>query len=250
MNLPQATDAKIPVTEMYVDVLQGEGASVGTPCSFLRLTGCDLTCEWCDSKHTWKPGQIVTSKKSVGEIAKFFKAGRARKLVFTGGEPLMHQSKLYFGLLIDELETGYRWTYEVETNGLHSPTGIVQDLAEEGRLQINCSPKLKNAGMGDLSQRYTEAGVFTKIFALGGYFKFVVQNEADVIEAMELLGKQFHSDVADFIALKDRIYLMPEGETREKQLEVLPVVYDLAIKYGVSFSPRLHVLRHDNAKAV
>jgi organic radical activating enzyme len=163
---------------------------------------------------------------------------------------MLHQDKPYFERLIDILEESYRWDYEMETNGLHNPNRIISDLASEGRLQINCSPKLKNAGMGDLSENYAAAGTFPKIWALGGIFKFVIQNEECLLEAIVLLDKAFHQSILESAAYREHIYLMPEGETREQQMERLPLVYDLAIKYGVNFSPRLHVLRHDNAKAV
>jgi 7-carboxy-7-deazaguanine synthase len=250
--VPDASERKLfmPITEMYCDVLQGEGSTVGTPCSFLRFTGCDLECSWCDSKHTWKPGQIVTTRKSVQEVVKFLRAGKARKLVFTGGEPMLHQDKTYFGELIKLLDEGYNWEYEMETNGLHVPNSIVSELAQQGRFQINCSPKLMNAGMGDLSDKYVQAGAFPKIWALAGIFKFVIKDKADLDEALALMNKVFHFPVTTSPAYRSQIYLMPEGETRELQLERLPLVYDLAASYGLNFSPRLHVLRHDNAKAV
>src|ERR1700679_3627945 len=103
MSLPILKVVPMPLTEMYVDVLQGEGVTAGSPCSFLRFTGCDLTCDWCDSKHTWKKGEFVTFKKTSTEVAKFLNEGMSRKLVFTGGEPMLHQNKPYFEELIDLL---------------------------------------------------------------------------------------------------------------------------------------------------
>jgi 7-carboxy-7-deazaguanine synthase len=253
-SLPVVQESKgtIPLTEYYRDVLQGEGSTAGTPCSFIRLTACDLECTFCDSIHTWKPGHIVTSKKTPEEVAKFLKGGRARKLIITGGEPLLHQSKPYFAALINKLEESYRWDYEVETNGFHVPNGLLTDLSNEGRLQINCSPKLSNAGMGDLAEKYEKDGALPEIFARGGIFKFVVRDESDVLEALALLSRVFHTDVSadSGYPFRDKTWIMPEGQTIHEVTERFPLIYDLAIQFGLNLSHRLHVLRHDNKKAV
>src|SRR5262249_39063900 len=102
MSLPVVQEPKvmrIPITEMYTDVLQGEGPSSGTNCSFVRFTGCHRSCSWCDSKHTWDPKQMVTFRKTPEEIVQFLTLGHSRKVIFTGGEPLLHQGKPYFAKL-------------------------------------------------------------------------------------------------------------------------------------------------------
>jgi 7-carboxy-7-deazaguanine synthase len=256
--VPETKTLRIPITEMYVDVLQGEGMTSGTPCSFVRFTGCHRECSWCDSKHTWDPKQMVTTRKSPEEVYDFLMAGESRKVIFTGGEPLLHQKKAYFHALLDLLETDTEWTYEIETEGFHVPISRLQSLANDARLQVNCSPKLKNAGMGDLSQEYANSGGLSMIWSMGGIFKFVIREESDVVEALELLVKSLpygidathssHKRLTQIV--RDRVWLMPEGETKEKQLEAMDRVYDLAIKYGLNFSPRLHVLRHDSKKGV
>jgi len=239
----------IPVTEMYVDVLQGEGPTIGQLSSFIRFTGCHRTCDFCDSKHTWKPGEIVTKRLSVSEVTEFLTKGKARNVILTGGEPLLHQGKAYFNRLLDLLILA-GFSFEVETEGLHVPNDTLANLAREGKyrqLRINCSPKLQNAGMGDLTPEYVKLGGLKRIYELGGIFKFVVRNEHDVLEALNMIETTLGSLDPKVLST---VWLMPEGITREVQLKRLPEIYDLATKFGVNFCPRLHVLRWDDKKGV
>jgi len=244
---------KAPITEIYTDTLQGEGSTVGKLCSFIRYTGCHRECSWCDSKQTWKPGMIETRKMSVQEQVDFLVAGKARRLIITGGEPLLHQDKPYFQELIKALfSEGF--CFEVETEGTHAPNRFLAMAAHSG-LQFNCSPKLKLAGMGDLSDEYAKklpfyvsATSLSMLYGLGAIFKFVVVSADDVVEALALLHKAIPD--SDTNQLRKRMYIMPEGVTREVQLERMLAVIDLAIEYGVNFSPRLHVLRWNDKKGV
>jgi 7-carboxy-7-deazaguanine synthase len=247
-------ELKAPVTEIYVDTVQGEGQSIGKLCSFIRYTGCNRSCNFCDSRHTWKPGEIQTSKWSVRAQIDFLMQGQARRLIITGGEPLLHQDKPYFQELIKQL-SNKGWSFEIETEGTNAPNAFLCNAVHVGLLQFNVSPKLKLAGMGDLSEEYARvlptwksATSLSQFFLNRAIFKFVVNVEEDVQEAFALLKKAIPNHNEDLV--RNQIYLMPEGETREKQLEKLSIVLDLAIKYGVNFSPRLHVLRWDNKKAV
>lgn len=255
MSLPILSEEEslwCPITEMYINVCQGEGPSVGQPCSFIRFTGCHRTCSWCDSSHTWKKGSIVTQKKTPEEIFAFIKTGLSRRVVFTGGEPLAQQNRKSFrrllGLFLSEVSP---WCYEFETEGTLVPNEQITHLVEMGVARINCSPKLQSAGMGDLESEYKNSGGLKHIASLNNTcFKFVVSNEDDIKEALSLITATCGEEGYLSPRLLSKIYLMPEGVTREVQLEKLPLIYDLAIKYNVSFVPRLHVLRHNDLKGV
>jgi 7-carboxy-7-deazaguanine synthase len=260
VNLPMIDEPKktfLNVSEMYTGVSQGEGPTLGQPCSFVRFTACHRQCSWCDSSFTWKKGEIITSKKTPEEVFEFLESGPARKVILTGGEPLLQQDTKGFNKLLDLLEKSYSWNFEIETEGLFVPNQRLQALAREDVLRINCSPKLKLAGMGDLTHEYAESQGLETIAKLpGSCFKFVVSNEDDVIEALEMLGVIFGiarngTDVVQLPGyLRKKVYLMPEGVTRQVQLERLPIIHDLALKYNVGFTPRLHVLRWDDKKGV
>jgi 7-carboxy-7-deazaguanine synthase len=71
------------VTEIFFSI-QGESSHVGRPCVFVRLTGCNLRCRWCDSEYTFTGGEKLSLEDVVGRVERY-----GCKLVeITGGEPL------------------------------------------------------------------------------------------------------------------------------------------------------------------
>ncbi len=87
--------------------LQGEGKNIGLPTTFIRTAGCNLRCEWCDTKYAWEDGEEM----NINEIKKEVKEIGCRRVCITGGEPLL-QKDIYE--LIDSLQ-GYQ--VSIETNG-------------------------------------------------------------------------------------------------------------------------------------
>jgi len=77
------------ITEIYQSV-QGESSFAGLPCVFVRTTGCDLRCEWCDSEFTFTGGTRMTLDEIMGEVEKY----ACRLVELTGGEPLL-QAEIY-----------------------------------------------------------------------------------------------------------------------------------------------------------
>jgi len=77
----------LPLMEHFYTI-QGEGANAGRPCYFLRLGGCDVGCHWCDVKDSWEANRHPLV--SVEEMTGMIRAAGAKRVVITGGEPLMH----------------------------------------------------------------------------------------------------------------------------------------------------------------
>src|SRR5215813_9322925 len=75
------------ISEIFYSV-QGEGSLVGVPSIFIRTSGCNLRCSWCDTPYTsWHPeGNAMSVDEVLGEIAQWGNAGHA---VITGGEPMI-----------------------------------------------------------------------------------------------------------------------------------------------------------------
>ncbi|MCC7493422.1 MAG: radical SAM protein [Fimbriimonadaceae bacterium] len=72
--------------------LQGEGRHAGRPCFFIRLAGCHLSCPWCDTPYTWRPGAVTAADKQRHELPALLAAATAAGLPLvevTGGEPLL-----------------------------------------------------------------------------------------------------------------------------------------------------------------
>ncbi len=99
------------ITEIYKS-LQGESTYAGLPCVFVRLTGCNLRCSWCDSEYTFQGGHKMTSEEVRDEVMRL---SPNRGLVeITGGEPMLQERELV-PLMRQLLDTGYRLL--LETSG-------------------------------------------------------------------------------------------------------------------------------------
>jgi 7-carboxy-7-deazaguanine synthase len=99
------------ITEIYKS-LQGESTYAGLPCVFVRLTGCNLRCSWCDSEYTFHGGRKMTSEEILAEVKRL---SPGKGLVeITGGEPMLQERELvpFMRQLIDD---GYQLL--LETSG-------------------------------------------------------------------------------------------------------------------------------------
>ena len=112
------------VTEIYKS-LQGESTHAGLACVFVRLTGCNLRCTWCDSEYTFTGGHPMTSEEILGEVIRLSPKGGMVEI--TGGEPMLQARELvpFMERLLDE---GY--TVLVETSGerplAQIPQGVIK----------------------------------------------------------------------------------------------------------------------------
>jgi 7-carboxy-7-deazaguanine synthase len=79
------------ITEIYKS-LQGESTHAGLPCVFVRLTGCNLRCSWCDSEYTFHGGKKMTSEQIWDEVKRLSPNGGLVEI--TGGEPMLQEREL------------------------------------------------------------------------------------------------------------------------------------------------------------
>ncbi|MFM2198348.1 MAG: hypothetical protein RLZZ505_1780 [Verrucomicrobiota bacterium] len=226
--------------------LQGEGVSMGAPAVFVRLSLCNLHCAWCDTDHTWNfegtpwkhekdgiPGYAKHRKEDViitmspGDVAGRVKRFGCRRVVLTGGEPLLQESELL--KLMQALRAdGEEWFFEIETNGTLLPGS--EFFSAIG--QINVSPKLANSGMREELRLIPK--VLEGLAASGkAWFKFVVKDERDIVEIRSLLGRTGISG--------ERVVLMPEGRTAEALAKHAAWLAERCRDLGFRFSDRLHV---------
>ena len=98
------------VTEIYRSI-QGESSYAGLPCVFVRLTGCNLRCTWCDSEYTFYGGRKMSLEEVEAEVRRLAPAGLVE---ITGGEPLL-QEREAVPLMERLLALGY--TVLLETSG-------------------------------------------------------------------------------------------------------------------------------------
>jgi 7-carboxy-7-deazaguanine synthase len=99
------------VTEIYKS-LQGESTHAGLPCVFVRLTGCNLRCTWCDSEYTFQGGRRMSQQEVHAEVRRLSPYGGLVEI--TGGEPMLQEREL-IPLMRQLLQDGYRLL--LETSG-------------------------------------------------------------------------------------------------------------------------------------
>ena len=99
------------ITEIYKS-LQGESSYAGIPCVFVRLTGCNLRCAWCDSEYTFAGGHKMTVETVVAEVRKLSPDGGLIEI--TGGEPMLQEREVV-PLMQHLVDAGY--TVLIETSG-------------------------------------------------------------------------------------------------------------------------------------
>jgi 7-carboxy-7-deazaguanine synthase len=112
------------VTEIYKS-LQGESTYAGLPCVFVRLTGCNLRCSWCDSEYTFHGGHKMAVEEVIEEVRRLSPGGGLVEI--TGGEPML-QEREAVPLMQSLLAEGYRVL--LETSGERPlqrvPAGVIK----------------------------------------------------------------------------------------------------------------------------
>jgi 7-carboxy-7-deazaguanine synthase len=103
-----STEPFLRITEIFHSI-QGESTWTGTPCTFVRLTGCPLRCSWCDTAYAFSGGERMTLASIVEKVREI----GCPVVEVTGGEPLAHRNA--FPLIEQLLEAGH--TVLVETSG-------------------------------------------------------------------------------------------------------------------------------------
>lgn len=217
---------QLAVSEIFGPTFQGEGPSTGRQAVFLRMAMCNLKCVWCDTKYTWDWTQyskadqveIMTDSQISNRLTELDPYSHAL-LVVTGGEPMLQQDNLSY-VIGPQLRK-----VEIETNGTIEPrifgTGIT----------YNVSPKLANSG-NDLNKRYNFDAL--RIYnRTNSRFKFVCATPADVLEVGGIV-KACNLDPA-------KIWIMPEGNTREQQERNLQAIWQTVLSSGWNLTMRMHV---------
>ena len=226
------------ISEIFYS-LQGEGELTGVPSVFVRTSGCNLRCNWCDTPYaSWNPeGKQLTVAEIVAEVVKH----PAKHVVLTGGEPMIAPGihELAFSLQ----EKGYHIT--VETAATVPPKGIACDLA-------SLSPKLAHSAPdGRLDDtwrkkheelRWQPAVVAAWMASKNYQLKFVVSTEADVAELERMLRE------TDCVIPPAKILLMPEGTTVEALRARAGWLGELCKARGYRYAPRLHIELYGNTR--
>jgi len=239
--VPLTLAAQSPGEPEIFASLQGEGLSAGRPSTFIRLSRCNLACQWCDTAYTWRfegnnhphrdaqtfdrqANQVTLSEElAAARIA----ALKPRRLVITGGEPLLQAPAL--ARMIALLPTPESsWHIEVETNGTVAPPPALDAHIH----QYNVSPKLAHSG------NPAELALIPERLAMWAadpraLFKFVIAAPEDLAEVLSL--QQAYAIPAS------RIWLMPEGRDSETVQTRARWLAQICSEHEFNLSDRLHI---------
>lgn len=220
--------------------LQGEGELTGVPSVFVRTSGCNLRCAWCDTPYaSWNP---EGETKSHADILAAVEAHPAtRHVVLTGGEPMI--AKDVRGLAAAIRQTGRHLT--IETAATVAPEGIACDLASLSPKLLNSAPDpLQHAAWRKKHEatRWQPEVVRAWIDAYRYQFKFVVARPEDVEELEHMLA------ALDREIPRHKVLLMPEGTTMEKIRARAAWLGELCKARGYRYAHRLHVELYGNKR--
>src|SRR5437868_11581437 len=170
------------IAEIFYSV-QGEGTLVGVPSVFVRTSGCNLRCVWCDTPYTsWKPEGL---KMSIADICARVEAFRARHVVVTGGEPMMFEQVVPLTEGLRNL--GLHITIETAGTVFHP---VQCDLMSISPKLANSTPHQREGGRWAAQHdrlRY-QPDVIKKLIAAYPYqLKFVVSDPGDLAEIQTIL---------------------------------------------------------------
>jgi len=234
------------IAEIFYSI-QGEGLLAGVPSIFIRTSGCNLRCHWCDTPYaSWKP---EGPEMSVGEILKKLTEWNCDHVVLTGGEPMIAPDLPELAMALKQQKKHIT----IETAGTIPPKGIPCDLA-------SLSPKLSNSTPSPerdpaWSKKHEATRLQPEVISewIRKYpfqLKFVVSSENDLAEIKDLLSR-----LETFVAPPHQpvrgeegppvpfhlILLMPEGIDSKTLASRSPWLVEICKREGFRFCPRLHI---------
>ncbi len=216
------------IAEIFYSI-QGEGILVGMPSVFVRTSGCNLRCAWCDTPYTsWRPEGMDLSIQEIGETVAGFPASH---VVVTGGEPMIAPEIIDLTSALRKA----RLHITIETAGtVYAP--VECNLMSISPKLSNSVPREREGGRWAAQHdrlRY-QPDVLKRLMAEYEYqLKFVVSSPDDLPEIAAMQ--------AELGASPASVVLMPEGIDRELLRERGLWLADICKAQGYRFSPRLHI---------
>jgi 7-carboxy-7-deazaguanine synthase len=238
---PELARDSLPVSETFVS-LQGEGKLTGVPSWFLRTSGCNLRCTWCDTPYaSWNP---EGTRRTLTDLIAEARAANVRHAVLTGGEPML------FAALVP-------LTHALRDAGIHITIETAGTLAPTPLPHCNLwsiSPKLAHSTpindprdpTGAWATRHEQRrlnipALQSLLNAPGDHqLKFVVARDSDLPEIDALLAQLTGWTPPDILLMPEGVN--PPGPARKRAIS------DLCLKRGFRYCPRLHIELYGNTR--
>jgi 7-carboxy-7-deazaguanine synthase len=223
------------VVERFVSI-QGEGLLAGTPSSFVRVSGCNLRCEWCDTPaSSFAP---TGERIPVDELVAWC-AGGPRHVVLTGGEPLLFRETVELAHRLGA--RGHHVT--IETAGTVWQDGLEVDLVSLSPKLAHAAPRrLGEAWMRRHDQRRLRPDVVRALMARPWQLKFVVRTRDDAalradMAEIEALLALYRVEASE----RDRVLLMPECTDPALLSSAYAALVPVCTATGFRLGLRLHI---------
>lgn len=222
------------ISEIFASI-QGEGQYTGTPSVFVRLSGCNLRCGFCDTPYaSWEPeGEELTVAEIVDAVEQWWHP----HVVLTGGEPMIFKELPELCLALKRRDR----FLTVETAGT-----VFQELEVD---LMSISPKRANSTPVDHPgwserherRRHRPDVIRELVSTYNCQFKFVIDKPDDV------------ADVLDYIAeipevSRETVWLMPQARERDVLAEKLLWLQPLALEHGFHLATRLQIQQFGNRR--
>ena len=222
------------IAEIFYSI-QGEGMLAGVPSVFVRTSGCNLRCTWCDTPYTsWQP---EGEDRFIESIVEQVNRHRAAHVVITGGEPMIAPG-------IEELTRRLTQHITIETAGTVD-IDVRCDLMSISPKLANSTPHDRDGGRWAAQHerlRYQPEVLMRLIGRYPYQLKFVISDPRDLAEVRSVVEK--------LEASPDRVLLMPEGVDPAVLAERGRLLVEICKQEGFRFTPRLHVELWGNKRGV
>lgn len=243
----------IPVVEIFGPTLQGEGPNAGARCIFVRVKGCDFSCDFCDSKFTWNTQESCKQDFSVYDLSMTLlrrcRESNCKRVILTGGNPCLYD----FTRVVLNLR-GEGIKVDVETQGSLFPEWLSYIDT------IVFSPKPPSSGMPDVYEKLSSYlnKVFDKKHIPSDYaIKIPVFNDEDIDFArkysnlvnqidnvrLKMYLSVGNSDVATKESIRDRV--LSDYEELLNKINKFPRDFE-----NIYILPQIHTLVWGNKQGV
>ena len=222
------------VNEIFYS-LQGEGTLTGVPSIFVRLAGCPLRCQWCDTKYALD--NAAGEQYQIEDVLQAVKQWPSSYVVITGGEPMVNPE---LPQLVDRFKAAGKHI-TIETAGIAYIPDMPCDL-------MSISPKLSNSIPKNekLATVHEDSRLVLEVLSelIENYeyqLKFVVDSFSDLQEIEQTLEQFQNVD-------SQKVMLMPQAASRDELIAKSVMVADMCKQTGYTFCQRLQILLWNNQK--
>ena len=225
------------ISEIFYSV-QGEGILAGVPSVFVRTSGCNLRCTWCDTPYTsWKPeGTEMPLDTILADVGR----QSATHVVVTGGEPMIAEDIVVLTHRLKEMDLHVT----IETAGtVYKPVGC--DLMSLSPKLANSTPREREEGKwaAQHDRLRHQPDVLKKLMIEFEYqLKFVVAAPEDLVEIETILSETG--------ADRSRVVLMPEGTDSKTLYDRARWLVEICKQQKFRYGPRLHIDLYGNQRGV